>query len=207
MSFDRRFISRRTVLAALVGAAAVILITEGCMSPRSITNRNPIGERFPTVSGQSLKKDPVILPDDMAGGPAVLLIGYAQKTQFDIDRWLMGLLQADVEARIVELPTISGLMPTIASKWIDDGMRAGIPREDWAAVVTVYGRAAKPVAALTGTEFPQRARVIVLDENGTIVWFDDAGFAPRKAIEVAELVDRTGGTLAKTYASRGAADR
>jgi hypothetical protein len=158
MSFNRRFFSRRTLLAALVGAAAVILITKGCMSPRSITNRNPIGERFPTVSGQSLEKGPVILPD------------------------------------IVELPTIPGLVPTIASKWIDDGMRAGIPREDWAAVVTLYGRSAKPVAALTGTEFPQRARVIVLDENGTIVWFDDAGFAPRKAIEVAELVDRAGGT-------------
>lgn len=158
------------------------------MSPRTIANRDPLGERFPAVSGRSLEKTPVTLPDDLAGAPAVLLIGYVQRAQFDIDRWLMGLLQAEVSARIFELPTIPGLVPTIASKWIDDGMRSGIPREDWAAVVTLYGQAAQPVAALTGTEHPQRARVLVLDETGVIVWFDDEGYAPRKAIAIAELV-------------------
>ncbi|MHC4420567.1 MAG: hypothetical protein ACYS1E_08225 [Planctomycetota bacterium] len=158
-----------------------------------IANRNPTGERFPDVSGQSLEKVLVTLPQDLAGEPAVLLVGYAQKTQFDIDRWLMGLLQADLDARLFELPTIPGLVPTIASKWIDDGMRAGIPREDWASVLTVYGRAAKPIAALTGTEYPQRARVLVLDATGTIVWFDDEGYSARKAMEVARLVGQLGG--------------
>jgi hypothetical protein len=159
----------------------------------SSPNRNPIGERFPTVSGQSLEQAPVTLPQDLAGAPAVLLVGYVQKTQFDIDRWLMGLLQAEVDARIVEVPTIPGLVPTIASKWIDDGMRAGIPREDWASVVTLYGGAAKPVAALTGTEFPQRTRVLVLDATGTIVWFDDEGYSARKAMEIGRLVSGLGG--------------
>ncbi|MHC4786358.1 MAG: hypothetical protein ACYTE6_10375 [Planctomycetota bacterium] len=98
-----------------------------------------------------------------------------------------------VEARIFELPTIPGLVPTIASKWIDDGMRSGIPREDWAAVVTLYGGAAKPVAALTGTEFPRRTRVLVLDETGKIVRFDDEGYAVRKSIEVADLVGQREG--------------
>ncbi|MHC4099712.1 MAG: hypothetical protein ACYS15_14145 [Planctomycetota bacterium] len=188
-----RSISRRTLLISLVVVVATIIVAKGCTSPRRIANRNPIGETFPTVSGQSLEKEQVTLPNDLAGESAVLLVGYAQKTQFDIDRWLMGLLQAEVNARIVELPTIPGLVPTIASGWIDDGMRAGIPREDWAAVVTLYGGAAKPVAALTGTEFPQRTRVLVLDETGTIVWFDDEGYGARKAIEIAQLVSRPGG--------------
>ncbi|MHC5006410.1 MAG: hypothetical protein ACYTGF_03515 [Planctomycetota bacterium] len=190
MSLRQLVLSRRTLIFAVVTLAAVVVIARGCTAPRTIANRNPVGDRFPTVSGQSLEEESVTLPDDLAGAPAVLLVGYVQKTQFDIDRWLMGLLQAEVGVRILELPTIPGLAPTIASGWIDDGMRAGIPREDWAAVVTLYGGAAKPVAELTGTEFPQRTRVIVLDETGTIVWFDDEGYSARKAIEVADLVGR-----------------
>ncbi|MHC4786745.1 MAG: hypothetical protein ACYTE6_12365 [Planctomycetota bacterium] len=193
MSVFQRSISRRSLLIAVIVVVAAVTATKGCMSPRSITNRNPIGEIFPTVSGQSLEQAPVTLPQDLAGAPAVLLVGYAQKTQFDIDRWLMGLLQAEVDARIVEVPAIPGLVPTIASKWIDDGMRAGIPREDWASVVTLYGGAAKPVAALTGTEFPQRTRVLVLDATGTIVWFDDEGYSARKAMEIGRLVSGLGG--------------
>lgn len=189
----RRCIPRRHLLIGLVVLVAAVVGAEGCMSPKTIANRNPTGERFPSVTGQSLEKEAVTLPGDLSGAPAVLLVGYVQKTQFDIDRWLMGLLQADVDVRIVELPTIPGLAPTFASKWIDDGMRAGIPREDWASVVTLYGRAARPVAALTGTAYPQRTRVLVLDASGTIVWFDDEGYSARKAMEVARLVSGPGG--------------
>jgi hypothetical protein len=140
------------------------------------------------VKGRSLEKESIEIPDAFAGGPAVLLVGYKQSAQFDIDRWLMGLIQANVKAQIVEIPTIPGLVPTIASGWIDDGMRSGIPREDWGSVITLYGRAAKPVAALTGTESGQRARIIVLDTTGKIVWFDDEGYSARKATAVSNLV-------------------
>ena len=156
MPLHRLLISRRTLLVGLVALAAVVVTAKGCMSARTIANRNPLGEQFPTVAGESLEETPVTLPDDLAGAPAVLV-------------------------------------PTIASGWIDDGMRAGIPREDWAAVVTLYGGAARPVAALTGTEFPQRTRVLVRDETGEIVWFDDEGYAARKALEIARLVGRRGG--------------
>jgi hypothetical protein len=117
----------------------------------------------------------------------------AEEAVGDRSSALDAMIVSHVEARIFELPTIPGLVPTIASKWIDDGMRSGIPREDWAAVVTLYGGAAKPVAALTGTEFPRRTRVLVLDETGKIVRFDDEGYAVRKSIEVADLVGQREG--------------
>ena len=119
--------------------------------------------------------------------PAVLLIGYLQEAQFDIDRWLMGLIQAGTAVPILELPTIPGLAPTIASGWIDDGMRSGIPEEDWAVVVTLYGSAAKPVAELTGTEKGRLARVILLDASGKVAWFHDRGYSASKALELAGL--------------------
>ena len=177
----------------------MIAALNGCST--TYPNRDPVGEVFPSVEGESLEEVATALPESLAGKPAVLLVGYRQKTQFDIDRWLMGLLQAGVgtggdngiDARVLEGPTIPGLVPTIASGWIDDGMRSGIPREDWGAVVTLYGKAAEPVAEMTGTENGRLARVLVLDENGRVVWFDDTGYSARKAMEIADLLGSMGG--------------
>ena len=187
MSNRNVIVTRRlAVRSALLLAASAVVMAGGCA--RTIANRDPTGEIFPTVIGESLEGERTEMPAAYAGRPAVLLIGYKQGTQFDIDRWLMGLMQAGVDAQLVEVPTIPGLMPTIASGWIDDGMRSGIPREDWGAVVTLYGNAAKPVAELTGNEYGRLARVIVLDREGTIIWFDDEGYSARKAMEIAALV-------------------
>ena len=166
----------------------VFFIVNGCSS--TTANRNPTGQVFPTVVGYSLDKERTELPGALAGHTSILLVGYKQRTQFDIDRWLMGLLQSDADAKIIEIPTIPGLLPTIASGWIDNGMRSGIPSEDWGSVVTLYGDAATPVVKMTGNENGRSTRVIVLDASGAIVWFDDSGYSPRKAIEVAKLISK-----------------
>ncbi len=178
---------RRIFIIALLGGAILggILLAPGCST--TYANRNPVGEVFPSVVGQSLEKDRVELPGAFAGGPAIVLVGYKQRSQFDIDRWLMGLIQADAPGRIVEVPTIPGLGGSIASNWIDDGMRSGIPEEDWGSVVTLYGSAAAPVARLTGNE-GANARVLVLDGEGEIVWFSDRGYSARLGLEVARVV-------------------
>jgi len=151
-----------------------------------------VGEAFPSVVGESLEGVETRLPESLSGRPAVLLVGYLQRTQFAIDRSLMGLMQAgvgtEIDAALLEIPTIPGLAPTIASGWIDDGMRSGIPREDWGAVVTLYGDAARPVVEMTGNENGRLTRVIVLDAEGDVVWFDDEGYSARKALEVAGVV-------------------
>jgi hypothetical protein len=154
----------------------------------SYENRDPVGERFPTVSGRSLEEVKITLPDDYAGEPAVILVGYLQRAQFDIDRWILGLLQAGVNARIVEVPTVPGLAAGLASGWIDEGMRSGIPEEDWGSVVTLYGSSADPVAEFTGNENGRLTRVLILDADGQVVWFDDKGYSARKALDVARVV-------------------
>lgn len=171
--------------ARLLTCVFFLLLT-GCSV--SLPNRNPEGEQFPVVTGQSLEKQSVELPTAFAGTPVVILIGYRQEAQFDIDRWVMGLMQAGLTSRIVEVPAIPGLVPTLASGWIDDGMRSGIPREDWAAVVTLYGSSARPVAEFTGTTNGRLTRVVVVDSKGRVVWFDDSGYSVRKAMDVARLI-------------------
>ncbi len=106
----------------------------------------------------------------------LLLIGYKQNSQFDIDRWLIGLDMTETRVNVYEIPTIQGLFPQMFSTVIDNGMRAGIPKSLWKGVVTIYGDG-EQVQALTGNENASNARVVLLDEKGKVIYFYDQGFA------------------------------
>ena len=138
--------------------------------------RDPTGEQFPSVKGTSLDGNEYQIPEAFAGEPVLLLVGYDQDTQFDIDRWLLGLTQAGAKVRTYELPTIPGLAPRAFSGAIDNGMRSGIPSEDWGIVITVYGDGDK-IAKLTGNENKLPGRVILLDANGRVTFFHDRGYS------------------------------
>lgn len=163
---------------ALLGLAA-------CAS--TLPNRDPRGERFPSLRARTLASNETRLPDDLRGAPAILLVGYVMDAQFDIDRWLLGLLQVENPVRRLELPTIDGMLPGLFAGAIDAGMRGGIPSEDWAAVATVYGSDAARVVRFTGEERPRNARVLLLDAEGRVRWFHDRGFAPAALLDLDRL--------------------
>ena len=171
-------------------ATRLVLFVTLCVLPAlsacssSLPNRVPLGERFPTVTGEALSGETVTLPDDVAGAPAVLLVGYVQEAQFDADRWLFGLLQARTPVALREVPTIPGLMARAAGGFIDEGMRGGIPHEDWRAVITLYGGGAADVAAFTGNTRSSNMRVLLLDADGRVAWFHDRGFSAGKLLEL-----------------------
>ncbi|MEM7203389.1 MAG: hypothetical protein AAF628_24210 [Planctomycetota bacterium] len=166
-----------TTFAGLVALALLALglsFIPACSS--TYPRRDPTGETFPTVRGESLAGDDVELPAIAAGQPLLLLIGYDQDAQFDIDRWLLGLTQAEVGVRMLELPTIPGMFPRMFSGTIDGGMRRGIPREDWGGVVTLYADA-EPVAQFTGNADGLTGRVVLLDGEGRVRFFHDRGYS------------------------------
>lgn len=166
----------------LVAVVIVGFAAGSCRSP--IPNRVPVGETFPSTQGETLDGTPFRLPEDVTGQPAVLLMGYVQKAQFDADRWAFGMLQAGTPVRILEVPAIPGLLPKLASGFIDNGMKSGIPEEDWASVVTVYGAAAEPIVEFTGNTNPRNMRVALLDADGVVRWFHDRGFSGGKLLEL-----------------------
>jgi hypothetical protein len=153
----------------------------------TVPNRSPLGERFPSVQGKSLDGQPCELPGDLEGELAVLILGYVQKAQFDADRWLFGLLQAGTPARVLEVPTIPGLMPSWFGSRIDAGMRSGIPSEDWGSVVTIYGDPGERIVAFTGNERPRNVRVVLLDREGRVRWFHDRGFSAGTLLDLDRL--------------------
>lgn len=162
---------------ATAGAAAVAvaaLATSSCSS--TWERRDPTGERFPDVVGESLDGERVEIPGAFAGQPVVLLVGYRQETQFDLDRWLLGLSESGVGVAVREVPTIPGLAPGIFAGFIDGGMRRGIPQEDWGSVVTVYSDASE-IAQFTGNRDGLPGRILLLDAEGRVVFFHDRGYS------------------------------
>ncbi|GHF00248.1 hypothetical protein [Thalassotalea profundi] len=152
----------------------LIAFLTGCST--NYVNQNITGKKFPSISGQTLEQQKLKIPEDFNDKFTLLLVGYKQNSQFDIDRWLIGLDMTNTQVPVYELPTIQGLFPKMFSTIIDNGMRAGIPKPLWKGVVTVYQDGEK-VQAFTGNTNPNNARVILLDDDGTIVYFYDDGFS------------------------------
>lgn len=174
----------KTLLVPLI---ALSILFTGCSSSVS-TPPNIKNSLFPSVVGSNLNKEQIRLPDHYRGKVALVLVGYTQRAQFDIDRWILGALQADVKAEIVEVPTIAGMMPQMVQGFIDNGMRSGIPKSDWGAVVTVYEDAPKIIAAL-GNERPQSAYAILLNKEGRIMWSSNSGYSATQILELKKVAD------------------
>ncbi len=168
--------NRRRSLTLVTATLALVAVGLSVTSCGSIPRRDPTGEVFPSVVGTSLQDEKIRLPEDFAGKPVVFLVGYKQNTQFDLDRWLLGLSESGVDVAVREIPTIPGLVPGLFAGTIDDGMRRGIPEEDWGAVITVYGDG-DAIAEFTGNENPMPGRILLLDDEGRVAWFHDRGYS------------------------------
>jgi hypothetical protein len=151
-----------------------ILFVTGCST--QYANQTVTGQPFPAVSGESLEKQKVNIPSDFTGEYTLLLVGYKQDSQFDIDRWLIGLDMTETRVDVYEIPTIQGLFPRMFSTVIDNGMRAGIPKPLWKGVITVY-KDGETIQRFTGNENANNARVVLLDKKGLILYFYDEGFS------------------------------
>ncbi|MFT5705271.1 MAG: hypothetical protein ACI8SK_001226 [Shewanella sp.] len=169
----------------VVGLLALFIC--GCSS--TYPNQLIRGQVFPMVIGETLEGDQMSLPDDLNGKVSLLLIGYKQDSQFDIDRWLIGLDMTETRLDVYEVPTIQGLFPRMFSTMINNGMRAGIPKSLWKGVITVY-EDGEMVQSYTGNEDPNNTRVVLLDENGIVLYFYDDGFSVEALNQLRAIISK-----------------
>ncbi len=182
INYFKRDLTMRILLLTLA-----LLITSGCSS--QYPNQNVTGKAFISVSGKNLENEEINLPEDFKSDFTLLLVGYKQNSQFDIDRWLIGLDMTKTHIDVFEVPTIQGLFPRMFSTMIDNGMRKGIPKALWKGVVTVYEDGEK-VQKFTGNEKPNNTRVLLIDKNGVVVYFYDQGFSVAALNEVRSFLTR-----------------
>ena len=150
-------------------------------------NQALLGKQFISLSGNNLDKQPISVPSHFLGKKTILLLGYVQNSQFDIDRWLIGLDMRNITVPTYELPAIQGMFPRFFKTFIDDGMRSGIPKELWKGVVTIYQDGEK-LQQFTGNTKPNNSRVILLDESGKIIFFHDRGFSVGALNELIKVI-------------------
>ena len=173
--------------------ALIVSLFSGCGS--AYPNRNVVGERFPSVKGKSLDGVEISLPDEFKGKRVILILGYEQNTQFDVDRWGIGFFTADLPLPpVYEIPTIPGLIPSLFKGSIDGGMRSGIPKESWKDVITVYGSDGSALTEWTGTEGARNCRVILLDETGKVLWMHDRGYGLPPLRSLLDVLKALGGS-------------
>jgi len=185
--FEQIIKTMRLQIPFLFALSPIILLCGCGLSSPQVPQVDPKGTVFPGIKGTSLEGKLTHMPEDYAGKPVVLIIGYLQKSQFDIDRWIYGILENNIGIRVVEVPTLPGLVPGMISNIIDNGMRGGIPKEDWGGVVTVYDDASKIVDAI-GNDNPQNGHVVLLGSDGRILWLHDRGFSPRILLDLKKRI-------------------
>ena len=162
----------------------IIFILTSCNKTVS-TPHEVTGTLFPKVNGTSLSGEARIIPDDYRGRYVIVLVGYLQDAQFDIDRWILGLLQLGIKTEIIELPAIAGMMPRAVQGYIDDGMRSGIPSEDWGTLITIYEDADKIINSF-GNEKAKNANVFLLNKSGEVIWFTNRGYSASQVLSLKE---------------------
>lgn len=161
-----------------------IKLAMSCAGP--IKNTNPIGLVFPSITGISLSGQSLSIPIEKEGDQ-ILLIGYKQNTQFDIDRWLIGLEMTGVKIKVLEVPVLGPWFPKFLRKKIDNGMKNGIPSKLWKSVVTVYDDA-DVMKKFLGTTNPNNARVLLINTKNEIIAFYDDGFSAGSLMELIKLI-------------------
>lgn len=179
MIFTSRSLKVRSILLLF------LLVPLACV--RAISASPTVGEVFPSVEGVSLERRAIRVPEDFKGEKVLLLIGFEQNAQFDIDRWILSIKQLNLNISLVEIPAIRGYFPRVMKGYIDKGMRSGIPKEDWSSVVTVYSDA-DDLAHFVGTENALNSRVLLLNKDGKVVWFHDRGYSADKMLELQKYI-------------------
>lgn len=185
--FNQASYRAKNTLAKLLVLFTLMISLSACTS-YNYPSQVVLNEQLVTASGETLDGTEVTIPDDFAGQPALLLFGYIHKSQFDIDRWLIGLDMTKTDIRIYELPAIKNPFAGMFSSRIDDAMREGIPREIWSDVITIYSDGDK-VQRYTGNLSPKNARVLLIDEKGEVKHFYDRGFSVSALNAVRESID------------------
>lgn len=127
---------------------------------------------FPSLRGESLARQPMTLPDDFEGEINLVFVAFQRRHQDDVDQWVGEL--GDVESvhdelAIYEVPLLIRF-PRFYRRWIDDGMRSGIPDpKTRSRTVTVYTNRRRFLNEV-GLVDESEILAVLLDRERRMVW-------------------------------------
>lgn len=131
-----------------------------------------VGEPFPSVMGTTLTGEALRLPDDLAGGVSLLIIGFDYAARFQVTDWARHVTERYGEQpnlRILQVAAI-GFMGPLLRAVTDAAMERGTP--EWAKqqVVTLYGDLRELRRRLLVDGGRDQAYLVLLGRTGRVAW-------------------------------------
>ena len=161
-----------TLLALqLLAGAALTACGGGAEEPAA----GPVGKTFPSVTGDSLAKAAVTLPDALAGAPAIVLVAPSKESQADAEKWIAAL-RPKKDVVFMETPVLGSLITRLMQDFINGKMRGGEPRDMWPRIVPMYKDGDK-LKEFFGDHGTKLTYVVVVDAGGVIRSFSASGFS------------------------------
>jgi hypothetical protein len=147
---------------------------------------------FPTVTGSNLNKEDKTIPQDLDGELNVVVVAYQQWHQRLVNSWVPFLQELDAKYQdfeYYELPTIRK-MNYLYRRFIDGGMRAGIPStETRCRTITLYIDK-KPFNESLGIESEQNIHVFLIRRSGEILWRGEGPVTAELAASLEQAIER-----------------
>ncbi|MFW9921120.1 MAG: hypothetical protein ACFFED_16075 [Candidatus Thorarchaeota archaeon] len=152
-----------------------------------------MNQLFPQVVGSNLLGEQKLIPHDLDGEINILVVAFQQWQQAWVDSWvptLENLVNTHRSIEYYELPTIRRLN-FIARKFIDGGMKAGIPSKDTRRrTITLYIDK-EPFKRALEIEKEDLIYIFVVQKDGTILFRTSGPYtldAETKLIEMIESI-------------------
>ncbi len=151
---------------------------------------------FPTLSGESLSRQQMTLPEDFEGEINLVFVAFRRRHQDDVDEWLRRL--GDIESShsglaVYEVPLLIRY-PRFYRQWIDDGMRSGIPDpRTRSRTVTVYTNRRSFLDRM-GLPDESEILLVLLDREAGMVWTHVGAHTEQASAALRAELDRLGDT-------------
>ena len=146
--------------------------------------------KFPTVSGINLLRKQIVLPKDFSGEFNLLFVPFLQWQQMEVDSWVP--LAAELEKtttgfHFYELPTIQR-MNSLAQKFINEGMRSGIPdSKTRERTITLYIDKTAFKAALDISD-EKHISILLADRQGNLLWRERGVYSPETSARLTQAI-------------------
>jgi hypothetical protein len=170
---------RYLILTSIVIIFNFISTEAQTKKPDSIINKP-----FPKLVAETLAKKAIEFPKDVKGKPTIILIAFKREAQTFIDPWSAAILKKypQDEVNYYEIPMISGGYK-LFSRFIDGGMRGGVPLDLHDNVATYYGSLDNYIDYLK-IKKNGNCYLFLLDKNGNIIHHAEGPMTDTKWIQL-----------------------
>lgn len=142
---------------------------------------------FPALRVRDLEGVDYVIPDDLPGGPHVIILAFQRRHQAIVERWtrpLEAVAGRHPGTEVWEVPSISSGYRLFRSS-IDGGMRAGIPSSNVRRHTLTAYTDLRALAKALQLDSLKTVHVFVVDCGGSIRWHGE-GDPSSEALEALE---------------------